>query len=80
MNVIKKQDLLNKKAGQYKTMDTAKKQDLLNEKPEQYKAIDTAKKTTSVTQKSKAIPRLLWQPTTKPSIFCILRLIKAALV
>ena len=59
-------------------MDTAKKQDLLNEKAEQYKTTDTAKKTTSVKQKSKAIPRLLWQPTTKPSIFYITRLIKAA--
>ena len=34
----------------------------------------------SVKQKSKAILRLLWQPTTKPSIFYIMRLIKAALV
>ena len=32
MDTAKKQDLLNKKVEQYKTMDTVKKQDLLNEK------------------------------------------------
>jgi len=39
-----KQDMLNKKAERYKTMDTAKKQDLLNKLAEQYKTMDTAKK------------------------------------
>ena len=46
MDTAKKEDMLNKKAEQYKTMgtSTAKKQDLLNEKAEQYKTMDTAKK------------------------------------
>ena len=45
--------MLNKKAEQYKTIDTAKKQDLLNEKAEQYKTIDTAKKQDLLNKKAK---------------------------
>ena len=37
MDTVKKQDLLNEKAEQYKTIDTAKKQDLLNEKAKQFR-------------------------------------------
>jgi len=40
MDTAKKQDLLNKKAEEYKITDTAKKQDLLSKEAEQYKTMD----------------------------------------
>ena len=51
MDIAKKQDLLNKKGEQCKTMDIAKKQDLLNEIAEGYKTIDTAKNKICSTKK-----------------------------
>ena len=75
MNIAKKQDLLNKKAEQYKTMDTAKKQDLSNEKAEHYKKIDTAKKQDLLNKKKQF--RECYK--NQPSLFYIMRLIKAAL-
>ena len=36
MDTAKKQDLLNEKAEQYKTIDTAKKQNLFNKKAKQF--------------------------------------------
>lgn len=47
------QDLLNKKAEQYKTICTTIKQDLLNEKAEQCMTIDTAKKEDLLNKKAK---------------------------
>ena len=53
--LLKQQYLLNKKAEQYKIMDTAKKQDLLSKKAEQYKTMDIAKNKICETLKNRTI-------------------------
>ena len=45
MDTAKKQNLLNKKAEQYKTMDITKKQKLLEKSKEEYTSCSSSKKT-----------------------------------